>query len=389
MSNTISSRLLQDFYAALDVVSRELAGFIPAVARDSTADKVAKDQGLIIPITPANAARKTITPAMSLPAAAAQTIGHVELVIDNYDAWPFSWNGEEEKAVNAGPGILTVQQDQIAQAIRAAVNYMELGIATAAYKAASRAYGTATNIPFPMAGDYSDAAQTRKILDDNGAPISDRHLVLNTAAGANIRGKQAQAHIAGETSLQRQGILYDINGFSIRESAQIVSHTAGTLSGGNTTGALTVGQTVLPLKNATGTGAAVAGDIITLANDSNKYVVASVSQAGANPATGDTITIAQPGIRMAQGSADRVITMIASGPRNVAFTRNSILLGTRLPYVPAHGDLASDRMDVTDPMTGLSFGLAYYPGYMMGLYEIQVAWGVKVIKPEHIAVLLG
>lgn len=388
MANTLTN-LIPDVYAALDVVSRELVGFIPSVARSATADQIATDQTLRIPVSPANAAGKDITPAMSLPAAANQTIGNVSLTITKSRAFPFSWTGEEQKSVDAGPGFLTIQQGQIAQAIRTAINEMETDVATAAYKSASRAYGTAATTPFATAGDYSEAAQTRKILDDNGAPLSDRTLVLNTSAGANLRGKQAQAYMTGDTSLLRQGVLLDVNGFMLRESAAVPTVTAGTMASATTSAAaLTVGQTVLPLA-AAGTGVVAAGDIITLANDTNKYVVTAVSFAGANPASGDSITIAAPGLRVAQASATRAITVVATAARNVAFSRNAILLATRLPVVPSAGDQAADRMVITDPVSGISMMLAYYPGYMMGEYEIQLSWGISVIKPEHVAILLG
>lgn len=389
MANTLTN-LIPDIYAALNVVSRELVGFIPAVARDSSADRVAANQNLRVPIAPANAAGGNATPAMALPSAADQTIGNVTLTITKSRFFPFSWSGEEQAAVNYGPGFLTLKQNQIAQAMRTAVNEIEADLATAAYKGASRAYGTVSTIPFnTTVGDYSEAAQTRKILDDNGAPLTDRQLIINTTAGAALRGKQAQAHIVGDTSLLRQGVLFDINGFSIRESAQVVTATAGAMASATTSAAaLTVGQTVLPLATA-GTGVCAAGDIISLANDSNKYVVSSVSFAGANPASGDSITIAEPGLRMAQSSAARAITMIATGPRNVAFQRNAILLATRLPATPTEGDLATDRTTVTDPDSGLSFEVAVYPGYLMNVYHLRVAWGVAVLAPAHVAVLLG
>ena len=388
MPNTLTN-LIPDFYAALNVVSRELVGFIPSMARSATADQVAVGQNVRITSARKNTAGKDIVPAMAIPAAADQTIDNTTITITKSRAFPFSWNGEEQLAIDSGPGYLTVQQNQIAEAIRAAVNEMEADIAVAAARGASRAYGTAGTAPFSIAGDYSDAAQTRKILDDNGAPLSDRTLVINTTAGANIRGKQAQAYMAGDTSLQRQGVLFDINGFMIRESAQIQEVTAGTMAGATTTAAaLTVGQTVLPLA-AGGTGVIAAGDIITLANDTNKYVVKSVTFAGANPAAGDTITIAAPGIRKAQAAATRAITVVANAVRNVGFSRNALLLATRLPAVPKDGDLATDRMTITDPVSGITMGLAYYPGYMMGAHELQLAWGVSVIKPEHCVVLLG
>lgn len=57
MANTLTS-LIPDAYAALDVVSRELVGFIPSVARDPKADQVAVNETLRIPAAPAD--RKSV-----------------------------------------------------------------------------------------------------------------------------------------------------------------------------------------------------------------------------------------------------------------------------------------------------------------------------------------
>lgn len=386
MSNTLTS-LIPDAYAALDVVSRELTGFIPAVARSSSADRLAKGQSLRSFATRPNSAGGDITAAMALPSAADQTVDNKDMTISKYRFFPFSWSGEEEGAMNAGPGALTIQQDQIAQAIRAAVNEMELDIATAAYQGSSRAFGaTAGTAPL-----FTDWAQAKKILDDNGAPNSDRHSVIDTTAGVALRSTSNlyKVNEGGEAALIRQGVLGNLYGFDIRESAQIQTPTAGTMaSATSTSAAFTVGQTVIPLATA-GTGVVAAGDIISFANDTNKYVVASVTFAGANPASGDSITLAAPGLRKAQSAATRAITVLAAASRNIAFTRNAIALATRLPIIPSAGDLASDREIITDPRTGLSFELAAYPGFRMVTYHLSVAWGVKVFKPEHIATIIG
>ena len=388
MANTLTN-LIPDAYAALDVVSRELVGFIPSVARDPKADQVAVNETLRIHSAPANSAGGDITAAMSLPSAADQTFTNKTLTISKSRFFPFSWSGEEEKAVDKGPGYLTLQQDQIAQAIRAAINEMETDIWTAAYKGASRAYGTAGTAPF--ASTLADPANIKKILDDNGAPNMDRSLVIDTTAGAAMRtlAQLTKANEANDSSLLRQGTLLDLHGFAIRESSKVAPVTAGAMASATTSNAaLTVGQTVLPLATA-GTGVVAAGDMFTLANDTNIYVVASVSFAGANPASGDSITIAAPGLKKAQGAATRAITVIATSTRNVGFSRNGILLATRLPAVPKDGDLASDRQVITDDRTGISIELAVYPGFRMNVYHVSVAWGVSVIKPEHVAVLLG
>src|SRR5215208_8015389 len=131
MANTLTS-LIPDAYAALDVVSRELTGFIPSVARDPSADEVALGQTLRVQQTPANADGFDVTAAMALPSAAYQTIGNKGLTISKSRAFPFSWTGEEQKAMDKGPRFLTIKQDQIAQAMRAGVNEMETDIALAA-----------------------------------------------------------------------------------------------------------------------------------------------------------------------------------------------------------------------------------------------------------------
>jgi hypothetical protein len=131
-----------------------------------------------------------------------------------------------------------------------------------------------------------------------------------------------------------------------------------------------------------------AGDIITFANDTNKYVVASVSFAGANPASGDSITLAAPGLRKAQSAATRAITVFATSTRNLALSRNAITLATRLPKFQAN-DQAADRYVMTDPRTGLAFEIAMYPGYRMVKYEVSIAYGLSVIKPEHLAIIIG
>jgi hypothetical protein len=382
MANTLTN-LIPDAYAALDVVSRELVGFIPAVARDAKADRVAVGQTLRVAQTPPNAAGADATPAMSLPAAADQTIGNKSLTISKNRYFPFSWTGEEQRSVDAGPGYLTIQQDQIAQAIRAAMNEMETDIALAAYKAASRAYGTSGTTPF--ASDLSDPANIKKILDDNGAPSSDRSLVLNTTAGAKLRtlAQLTKVNEAGSQDLVRRGQLLDLHNLAVRESAKVQNHTKGTGASYQLNGAHAVGATTIAVD--TGSGTIVAGDVITIANgtpaDTNQYVVTTALSGG-------NLVIAAPGLLCSHVDNDAV-TVTNSYSANVAFSRNAVLLATRLRYIPPEGDLAIDREIITDPMTGIPLEFAIYPGFGMNVYMVAVAWGVSVIKPEHVALLKG
>ncbi len=381
MANTLTS-LIPDAYAALDVVSRELVGFIPAVTRDSNADRVAKDQTLRSPVTSAGSLTD-ITPAMSIPAAADQTISNKTLTISNFKEYGFSWTGEEQYSLNSGgPGVAGILRDQIEQGLRTHVNAIESAVATAAALGSSRAYGTAGTTPF--ASDLSDTANIRKILDDNGAPGSSRSLIINTTAAAKLRTltQLTKANEAGDTSLLRQGTLLDVHGMAIRESAQVANTTAGAMTGALFNGAGAIGDTTITFDTGTvNTTGIVAGDVITVG--SHKYVVAT-----GTTSTSGTFTIAAPGLR-AVVADNTAITVNATSVRNVCFARSAIVLATRLPAVPNGGDMAIDRQVITDPRSGLSFELALYPGYRMNKVIISCAYGVSVFKPEHVALLLG
>jgi hypothetical protein len=376
MANTLTN-LIPDVYAALDVVSRELVGALPGVSRDASADRLAVNQTLRSHVAPANTTT-AYTPAMAVPAAVDQTIGNKDLTLSKNKYAAFSWTGEESYAMDQGPGFLSIRQNQIAQAFRVLVNEMETDVCTAIYQGASRATGTSNTIPF--ASTLGDAAQVRKILDDNGAPASGRSLVIDTAAGAALRtlAQLTKANEAGTAMTLRDGELLNLFGFSVRESAQIQRPAVGTGINYVLNGSHAVGATTITVK--TGTGTILAGDVL-LINGKNYVVEVGRSGVGA-------FTIAAPGLRDA-GSDGNAVAVVATGARNLAFSSNALTLATRLPIFPREGDLAIDSEVITDPRTGISFDLRVYPGDGMVLYRIHALWGWSMVKPEHAAILMG
>jgi hypothetical protein len=378
VANTLTN-LIPELYSNLDVVSRELVGLIPAVTMDAVASRAAKDATVRSFVAPASTA-SDVTPGLYAPDAGDQTIGNVTLSISKVRKVPIRWNGEEELSVGgAGPGATAIRGAQIQQAFRTLTNEIESDLA-ALHAFASRAAGTAATTPFGTANDYTAASLTRKILADNGAPLSGLQMVVDTTAGANIRGKQAAAADAGSDSILRQGVLLDINGFMVRESAQIKAPTAGSVSGTLASLVRAAGVTVLTT-TADYSSTLLAGDVVTFAGDTNQYVITSVSASA--------ITIGAPGLVAGTTTGTKAITVIATARRNMAFSRNAIVLAQRLPALPSGGDSAVDRAVVTDPRSGLSFEISQYAQYRQMYWEVACAWGVKVIKPEHLALLLG
>jgi len=381
--NTISS-IVPDIYEALDVVSRELTGLIPAVTMNASAERAGINQNIVVDVEPAGNV-SNITPAMTVPDPTGQTSGSTVIQITKSRAAEFGFIGDDQKKLNTGPGYLSVRANKIAQAIRAVANEVESDLA-GLQSTFSRAYGTAGTTPFGTANDYTDASNVLKILKDNGSPQSDNQLVINTAAGANFIGKQSAVNSAGTDSMLRQGVLLDLAGMPLRESAQIADFTAGTGTSATTDDSgYAVGATVLTLASA-GTGTLLAGDVVTFAGDSNKYVITS---GDADVSGGGTITLAAPGLRVAMSAATKAITVVASSARNMAFNRSALVLAARAPARPEEGDMAEDVIVITDPRSGLSMEFAMYKGYRKVRYEVGLAWGVKNIKPEHTALLLG
>lgn len=384
MSNTLTG-LTTTIYNALDVVSRELVGFIPAVSADMTYDRAAVGQTVTSPVAPA-ATATDITPAVTPPNDGDQSIGSVSMTISKARRVPVRWNGEEKRGLdNNGASYNVILRDQLAQGMRALVNEVESDIAALCLKS-SRAYGTPGTVPF--ATNLAEAAQMRKILSDNGAPMSDLQMVLDTTAGASMRtlGQLTKANEAADTSMLRRGVLLDVHGFAIRESAQVKTVIAGTGAAAttNTTG-YAVGATTITLASA-GTGTVLAGDVITFAGDTNKYVVLT---GDADTSNGGTVVLAAPGLRKAIPAAATAITIIAATTRNMAFARSALAVATRAPALPEGGDSATDRMIITDPVSGLSFEISLYKQYRQIQYEIALAWGVAMVKPEHTALLLA
>jgi len=375
MANTLTG-LIPVLYKAVDKVSRELTGFIPSVGLDLADTGAAVGQTIRIPVTNATTS-SDITPGATAPADGDQTIGSVDVTITKSKYVPILWSGEE--AASVGARYDEIRANQFAQAMRVLVNEVEQDLA-GLYYAASRAYG-GTNESFHE--NLSDPAYLRKILADNGAPMTDLQLVISTTQGARLRtlAQLTKANEAGTDDLLRRGVLLDIHGFAVRESAKVASVTQGTATGYVLNGdhaAGSVGLTVM-----TGTAAINKGAIITIANDAAKYVVAEDYAGNAG-----VLKINAPGLKKAAAASAAITVATGAYEAALAFDRGAIQLVARPPLMPQGGDAADDVMNITDPVSGLTFQVALYRQYRQLKYEIALAWGVKAIKPEHIAVLI-
>jgi hypothetical protein len=379
MSNTLTG-LIDFIYETVDNVSNEPTGLINAVTISGAAEQAALNQDITYDITGVGTARD-ITPAAAAPAFIDETVGTGTMKLTKARSVPFYWTGDDE----AKMGQMVkgkIQDNKIAQALRTLRNEIETDLA-ALQLFFSRGYAAHATTPAAIFGtNLGEAAQVRKILVDNGAPMADAQLVLDTIAGAAVRTLYGPTAYQGGSVLDN-GILIDQYGLKLRESGKIITTT----SVGNNTGpyvingAHAVGATTVTIK--TGTGTILAGDIVTFGtNTKDKYVV----QVGL--AAAGSITINAPGLRntLADGNA---VVVVGTCSRSMAFSRSAIHLLARLPKQPTGGDAATDELIIQDPITGIPFRFAQYKGYHANQYEVGVAWGVKVVAAQHTALLLG
>lgn len=377
MSNTLTD-IIPTLYSSAQTVAREITGFIAAVDTNFDDKSAAVDQTISVPVAPTQAGAD-YSPGNVTASGANRTAGKTDVTITKNRMSTFHLTGEEERALTAGGNDNATElfQQSMTQCMRTLVNEVEGDLADI-YKSASRAHGTAGTTPF--GSNIKDALEMRKILIDNGAPDTDLNLVMNTDAGVNLRalGNLSKANEAGTDRTLRTGALLDLQGISLRESAKVVNHTKGGGSDYEIDGSDNdKGDTAIDVD--TGSGTILAGDIITIDGDDNKYVVNTALSSG-------TLHIGKPGL-LEDASDNDDVTVGNDYAANVALYKGAAVLVARPPAIEPTPII--ETMPVSDQISGLTFLVCRCLQDGQITYRVHLAWGHKVIQPEFIALLLG
>jgi hypothetical protein len=386
MANELTN-LAADIYKAADTVAREQVGYIPSVTINGDGSDSARAAvgGIVRSAFTRAAVAGNRNKGMSISEGTDQVIDNKVLTITKDRSVEIPWLGEEIKSVNNGAGFNTIYGDQITQAMRTLTNEMEVDLKNAAYQGASRAIGTAGTTPFHT--NLSVLGDLEQLFIDNGAPVnsSQRSLILNSATKAKMYGLTQLTNVneRGDVAFLEQGIMGNLNGFGLRVTGASTAVTKGTGTGFLTSSTFNIGDVAISVD--TGSDTILAGDVITFAGDTNKYVVAIAH-------TGGTVTIASPGLLQSLAN-DVALTVGDNYNANVSFERSAIELVVRAPAVPMVGgvarDAAVDRIVVVDPTSGIPFETALYLGQGKVILQVAAVWGVKSWKPENINILLG
>lgn len=375
MANTLSA-LAPVLYSAAQEVSNEPFGVIRAINARFDDKGVAKGDKVSVPIAPTRSP-VDFTPGATAPEGVDAVADKVEVEITASKKVSWHLTGEQLRSLDNGAEAGEWARQLVAQGMRALRNLAEADAAKAIKEGASRAVGTAGTTPF--GSDLTTMIEARKVLADNGAPLSDMHLCIDTSAGLNLRklGIIQQAYQAGSDAERRSGDLLRQFGFAIVESAGIATHTKGTATSVTGTGA--VGSQSITIA---GTSiATVPGDVITFAGDTNNKYVTGVSTS----ATGVVSKfLNRPGLRVAASAAS--ITVGNNYVANLAFERNAVVGIMRPPLMPANPTMT--MLPISD-QSGMTYLLVQIAQYGQVSWELHLAWGFKVVQQEHVVVVMG
>jgi len=388
MGNTLTA-LAPVLYSAAQEVSQEAVGFLDAINLNFDDKGAAVGDTIKLPLAPA-AASTDYTPAMTTTAGTDKIAAAIEVTISKSVQTSWHLTGEQIRSLENSTSDKEWVRQLIAQGMRTLKNEAEAAAFTAAYQGASRAYGTVGTTPF--ASDINDIAAVRKILRDNGAPMADLQLVMNTAASYNL-GKLAiyqQAQAAGSDAERRNGIFGKQFGFSLRESGGVSLHTAGTATAGpDALVADAIGTTSITTDGGTNGHTFLAGDLVSnltklaAGTDLNKYVVGTASTVIAD--TTATIYLNRPGLRVAN-TVTNEWGVLGSYTPNVAFERSAIVGAMRIPLIPANANI---RQIPISAGNGMTFLLCEIVGDGMLTWRLHLCYGFKCVQPEHVAILAG
>ena len=382
MATSNISALAPTLFSAAQDVSAEAFGAIDAINTSFDNKGVAKGDYVKVPYAP-TLSNSPFSPAATPPEGTALTAGAISVEITKSQKNSMVLTGEQITSLENGSNYQEWARQWAAQAMRALRNEAEQDCVLAIKGGASRAYGTAGTTPF--ATSLSDLNNVRKILRDNGAPMTDLQFVGNTDTELNLLnlGIIQQAFAAGSDEERRTGKIGRQFGFKLNTSAGIAQHvlTAGSnyvtdANGGN----IAVGTTSFVID--TGSTAIQAGDIFSIADaGAYKYVVnAALANATAGP-----LIIGRPGIRSV-AAQNKALTFTASYTPNLAFERNSVVGIMRPPKMPANPTMKT--MTVSDQY-GLTYLFVEIAQYGQITWEMHLAWGFKAVQSEHIAILIG
>lgn len=384
MPNTLTDLMPKILARAL--ISLRKTTLMPVLVNtDYGTDAQGKGSTINVPV-PVAQTTSAVSPSNTPPAPANITPKTVPIALDQWQKTNFHLSDKDYGEINANAAFIP---SQMAESVSALANDVNAHI-LAQYKGIYGIVGTAGTTPFASDVTAATAAVTK--LNQQLCPRTMRRAVLDFAAEGNALGLAAfrDASQSGKDSVIREGQLGRFFGIDWNGDTQVPTHTstaltagAATINGAQAAGAGSTDNNAtgtISIAKATNAAPLVAGDII-------EFTVGGVVQqhtvvTGVTLAVGNTTVTVAPALRVATAGSEAV-TLRATHVVNMAFHRNAFAFASR-PLMDDVEDLVKAGLMtvMSDPQTGLVMRLERSRQYKQTVWEIDILWGSKLVRPE-------
>ncbi|UUX51800.1 hypothetical protein NUH88_08875 [Nisaea acidiphila] len=376
MANAVSD-IMPKILARGLLALREQAILPRLVNADYSNDAARKGDTVDVPL-PSAIAATDVAPSATAPQAGDTAISKVQIPLSNWKKAGFFMTDKEVMEIDRNESFVPMQ---MSEAIRALANAVNASV-HAEYRGIYGLVGTAGATPF--AGDVTDATAARKLLNKQLAPRGDRRAVLDYDAEANALALSpfSDAEKVGSATVKIEGEIGRKFGIDWFADDGVLTHAAGSASDSGSytisAAAASAGATSVTLKSDTGSPELKSGDIVSFAGHGQTYAVAADAPLDT---VGVPVTIG-PALK-SDVAADAAVTVTQSHVVNMAFHRDAFALAMR-PLSAGTQDLSlgNQILSMTDAETGISLRLEISRQYKQTVWEFDVLWGVKLVRPE-------
>lgn len=358
------------------MVLREQAVMPRLVNSDYSTEAAEKGDTIDVPIS-TSVAVTDVTPANVPPADVDTTPTKVQILLNKWKEANFHLTDKEMTEIDRSAHFLPLQTGE---AVRALANQVNADI-HAEYLGVYGYTGTAGTTPFATT---ADAINARKLLHQQRAFRDNRRGVLDFDAEASALALAAfaDAEKTGENGVKIEGEIGRKYGIQWVSDDNVATHTAGTGFTGTVTvtGANAIGAKTINLTTAAASAVALlVGDIITIAGDTQTYVITADATIGAST-TGNILI--EPGLAVATAGTE-VPTAIATHVVNLAFHRDAFAFATRpLQQSTSDMSLGNMMMSMQDPQTGIVLRLEVSRQHKQVKWSFDMLYGTKLVRPQ-------
>ena len=376
---------------------------MPQIVNSDLSDLGAQRGDTIDVQIPTAVGTRAVTPAAVGPSAGDHDVDSVQVSLNQWrQNDPIHVTDQELDQMNTRQDYLPPKLKEAINSLASEVNAFIIG----KYPKIYNVVGTAGTTPFGSGVEVKSATQTRKVLNIEKAPITDRAGVLDfdaEAAALELSAfSDAEKVMSAEVKIEGDiGRKFGIDWFA---DDDVPTHTAGTVPATVAVNvALAAGDVTFDADEGAGAATTIdgktllVGDVIQFTGYDGTYAIianAASSHYSAGVYTGDASDdIGDVGLYPAVREIiadDTVIILTATHVVNLVFHRDAFAYAMR----PLADGLISEVggsqiISMTDPLTGLTMRLEVKRQHKQIVWEFDLLYGAELVRPELAVRLLG